>query len=168
MAKVLDITTMVRDVVKKMGHIDILINNAAQFYPTPFGKISEKDWDNFLDANLKGPFFLIQEATHHKIQKIINIADSSGPKTRGNYIPYWLSKTGLISMTEILAKVLGDSAQINTICPGPIDFPEDRERLKNDITIDPQEISKTILYLLKEMTGITGNTLFIDRGRRYR
>lgn len=175
LTQVSQIQTMIQKILTQFGQIDALINNAAMFYETPFGSITEKDWDSFLDTNLKGPFFLIQSvATHMLTQKdpslckIINIADSGGPKTRANYLPYWVSKAGLIAMTETLAKIFGQTIQVNTVAPGPIAFPEDMPRLKNDIVVDPKEIIKTILHLVNDTTSVTGNTIVIDRGRRYR
>lgn len=177
LTQVSEIKKMASDILKKFGKIDVLINNAAIFYPTPFGEVHEKEWDLFLDTNLKGPFFLIQalagqqrsfaKAQDDEKLKIINIADSGGPKTRANYIPYWISKSGLITLTEVLAKVFGQGIQINTIAPGPIAFAEDLKRLSKDITIDPQEVIKTALHLIQNGSSITGTTIIIDRGRRY-
>ncbi|MBI3019220.1 MAG: SDR family NAD(P)-dependent oxidoreductase, partial [Deltaproteobacteria bacterium] len=166
---------MVSQVIQHFGRIDVLINNAAVFYATPFGQVQEKEWDQFLDTNLKGPFFCTQAVAKHMLSqkenpkqyKIINIADSGGPRTRVNYLPYWISKSGLMAMTETLAKIFTPSIQINTLCPGPIGFPEDLEKLKNQMPIDPKEIINTVFYLIESVDSVTGNTFIIDRGRRY-
>jgi pteridine reductase len=171
-----DIESMVTEVIKKFGRIDALINNAAIFFETPFGDITEDQWDPFLNTNLKGPFFCAQAvANQMKKQKnsthpyhIINITDSGGPKTRGNYLPYWISKEGLRAMTETLAKVLAPDILVNAVAPGPILFPEDQKRLKNQTPIDPREIAEAVHYLLGGTRALTGNTLIIDGGRRYR
>ena len=163
----------ISQVLDYFGHIDILINNASIFERTPFGTISEKEWDHHMDINLKGPFFCTQTVARWMLKqknitayKIINIADSGSPKTRGDYLPYWISKSGLMAMTETLAKVFAPGIQINSIAPGPILFPEDAERLKKQLCIYPEEILKTVHYLL-EASSVTGNTIILDQGRRY-
>ena len=170
-----EIEKMVANVIEHFGRIDVLINNAAVFYATPFGQIKEKEWDQFLDTNLKGPFFCIQAVAKQMLSqkenlkqyKIINIADSGGPRTRVNYLPYWISKSGLMAMTETLAKIFTPGIQVNTICPGPIGFPKDLEKLKNQMPIHPKEIVNTVLYLIESVDSVTGNTFIIDQGRRY-
>lgn len=175
LSKVTQIEKTVSAVVKHFGRIDVLINNAAIFYKTPFGQIKEKDWNLFLDTNLKGPFFcaqavaryLLKQKENKTFSKIINISDSGGPRTRTHYIPYWISKAGLMAMTETMAKIFSPKIQVNTIAPGPLLFPENETRLKNQMPINPHEIVKAVRYLL-ETTAVTGNTLIIDSGRRYR
>ena len=73
-----------------------------------------------------------------------------------------------MAMTETLATIFTPGIQVNTIAPGPINFIEDRKRLKNQMPIDPQEIVKAIHYLIDHATSVTGNRLVIDGGRRYR
>lgn len=177
--KVKQIEAMVRKVIKHFGHIHALINNASIFFETPFGKIREKEWDLFMETNLKGPFFCAQAVARYlwkqkkgRLLKIINILDSSGPKTRGNYLPYWISKTGLTAMTETLAKIFSSMKKepiisINGIAPGPIFFPEDRKKFRNDITVDPSDIAAAVSYLIHGGNSLTGNVLLLDKGRRY-
>lgn len=175
LTSVSEVETMVSQVIQHFGRIDVLINNAAVFYATPFGQIQEKEWDQFLDTNLKGPFFCTQAVAKHMLSqkeigkqyKIINIADSGGPRTRVNYLPYWISKSGLMAMTETLAKIFTPGIQVNTLCPGPIGFAEDLEKLKNQMPIDPSDIVNTVLYLIESVDSVTGNTFIIDQGRRY-
>ena len=70
-------------------------------------------------------------------------------------------------MTETLAKIFTPGIQVNTICPGPIGFPKDLEKLKNQMPIHPKEIVNTVLYLIESVDSVTGNTFIIDQGRRY-
>lgn len=172
------IKKMVQQVMKHFGHIDVLINNAALFYATPFEKTTEKEWNLFIDTNLKAPFFCAQAVIRHSLKqkqrglKIINILDSSGPKTRENYLPYWISKTGLSAMTEVLAKIFSptsgrSSITVNGIAPGPILFSEDQKKFKHEITIDPLDIVSAVNYIIEDKNALTGNILLIDKGRRY-
>ncbi|MBI3313746.1 MAG: SDR family oxidoreductase [Candidatus Omnitrophica bacterium] len=118
------IQKFVREVYKKAGRVDILVNNASNFYPTQFGKISEKDWDDFHAVNLKAPFFLAQEIGKHMLKqksgKIINIADWAALRPSPRFLPYMIAKGGLITATQGLAKVLAPHVQVNAILPGPI------------------------------------------------
>ncbi|MBI3307656.1 MAG: SDR family oxidoreductase [Candidatus Omnitrophica bacterium] len=118
------IQKFVREVYKTAGRVDVLVNNAAIFYPTPFGKITGKDWDNFLTVNLKAPFFLSQEIgvrmLKQKSGKIINLADWTGLRPNARFLPYVISKAGIISMTQGLAKNLAPDIQVNAVMPGPI------------------------------------------------
>lgn len=158
---VLEIEEMVSNIMKRFGQIDILINNAAIFYPTPFEEITEKTWDHFLNVNLKAPFFCTQAvARYNKKFKVINIADSGTPKTRSRYIPYWISKAAIVNMTEILAKTLGPDIQVNCISPGHIAFDNKEDGIPS------KDIVSQALSLASQ-TSITGNNMIIDRGRRY-
>ena len=166
---------MVSEVIKHFGRIDVLINNAGIFYATPFGQIKEKEWDQFLDTNLKGPFFCIQAVAKQMLSqkgnpkqyKIINIADSGGARPPVKNLPPLILKSRLMAMTETLAKIFTPGIQVNTICPGPIGFPKDLEKLKNQMPIHPKEIVNTVLYLIESVDSVTGNTFIIDQGRRY-
>jgi len=174
LTEVKQIEAMVQKVIRHFGRIDVLINNASVFYSTPFGKTTEKEWNLFINTNLKGPFFCAQAVYAAQKKggfKIINILDSSGPKTRENYLPYWISKTGLSAMTETLAKIFLDAGHptitVNGIALGPILFPEDQKKFKHDITIDPLDIVSAVKYLIGDNNALTGNLLLIDKGRRY-
>lgn len=169
------IEKMVQNVIRRFKHIDVLINNASIFYATPFEKTTEKEWNLFIDTNLKAPFFCAQaliSAQKKRNLKIINLLDSSGPKTRGNYLPYWISKTGLSAMTETLANIFSPTQRlphitVNGIAPGPILFPQDRKKFKHEITIDPIDIVSAVKYMIQDKNALTGNTLILDKGRRY-
>ncbi|MBI2082046.1 MAG: SDR family NAD(P)-dependent oxidoreductase [Deltaproteobacteria bacterium] len=116
------IARMVRKIRRDGYSIDILINNASIFYPAPFGRVKEGDWDAFLDINLKAPFFLIQSIAPlmRRGGRIINIGDRGGGRPDKNFLPYSISKAALIALTEGLAKILPPKIQIFAVCPGPI------------------------------------------------
>ena len=159
---------LVRRVTQKFKKIDILIHNASVFYETKFSNVTQKDWDFILNTNLKSAFFLTQAVTRRmKNGKIIFITDASGPKTRGNYLPYWISKSGLETFSETLAKVLMPHIQVNCIAPGPIGFKEDLKRFRKDITVSQQALCEAALYVAAPGTHLTGHTLLLDAGRRF-
>ncbi len=173
-----DVKRLVQTVVKEFGTIDILINNAAIFCKTPFEKIQETDWDRHIDINLKGTFLCAHEVgkimLKKKRGKIINIADWAGMRPYKNYIPYCVSKAGVICLTQALAKALAPNIQVNAIAPGSILLPEKFSKKEKQKIIEgtplkrigsPEDIAKTILFLLEGSDFITGDTILVDGGR---
>lgn len=172
---------LVQEVVKKAGTIDILINNAAIFKKTSLGSVSEKDWDNLFSINLKPHFFLSQEASNIMVEKksgkIVNIADTSGLRSWPSYIPYSLTKSGMISLTTGLAKALAPHVQVNCINPGPVLMPEaySEEQIKKAIDKTllkragrAEDISAAVRFFLEDGDYITGMILSVDGGRSIR
>jgi len=168
-----------RDIImRKWGRIDILINNASIFYRTPFFEISDKDWDKFMDINLKGTFYGCQifgeiMYKNHK-GKIINIADVSAESVWPSYIPYCISKAGVIALTKGLAKALAPYVTVNAISPGTVLLANKYDKEEEDYLINrtplkrvgqPEDIAKTVAFLLEGSDFITGAILNVDGGR---
>src|SRR5579862_481535 len=104
------------------GGLDILVNNASTFYPTPIGDIAEMDWDDLIGTNLKAPLFLSQAAApalHQRAGLIINVADIHGLRALRRYPVYSVAKGGLIMLTKALARELGPHVRVNAVAPGP-------------------------------------------------
>lgn len=163
------------------GRVDILVNNAALFYKTPLGTVTEEDWDTFHTLNLKRVFFLSQAVAglmqSQGSGKIINIGDTSGYSPWPGYIPYATSKAGLIAMTVGLAKALAPDIQVNCINPGPVMMPEDmtdeERRLAAEQTLLRREgsaadIARTVRFLIEGSDYITGAVIPVDGGRQVR
>src|SRR5207245_788467 len=110
LANVAAIERMVDEVLAKFGRIDVLVNSASVFYRKPLEQLTELDWDLNLDTNLKAPFFLSKLAgaamRRQGAGKIVNIGDWAGIRPYNNYLPYTVSKSGLIGLTRALAKAL--------------------------------------------------------------
>jgi pteridine reductase len=165
----------VRAAVKRAGKIDVLIASAAVFERTPFAKLTERDWDFHLDANLKGPFlFALEVARQMKTGKMIFFADWAAMRPYRNYLPYLVSKAGIICLTKALAKELAPGIQVNAIAPGPVllpeDFPESERRRVIASTLvkrlgSPQDIVNSVLFLIEGSDFITGHVLVVDGGR---
>ncbi|MBI4373887.1 MAG: SDR family NAD(P)-dependent oxidoreductase [Deltaproteobacteria bacterium] len=121
LANLKSIQRMIKKIRRDRHRIDLLINNAALFYPTPFGRVSEKDWDAFLDVNLKAPYFLAQSIAPFMRRggRIINISDRSATHPCRDFLPYCISKAGLLTLTEGLAKLLAPKVLVSAVCPGP-------------------------------------------------
>lgn len=172
---------VIQKFLKKIYHetrrIDVLINNASIFYPTPFGKIAEKDWDQFLTVNLKAPFLLAQETGKkmlaQKSGKIINLVDWTGDRPYPDFLPYAISKAGLIAATKGLAKALAPYVQVAGIAPGPIlpaekISPSRRQKAVAHSLLkrygSPEDIAETVRFLIEDTDFITGSILSVDGG----
>ena len=160
------------------GRLDVLVNNASSFYPTPVGTITESQWDDLLGTNLKAPLFLSQAAApalRASEGLILNIVDIHGLRPLKGFPVYSPAKAGLVMLTHALARELAPQVRVNAIAPGPVLFPETglTEDKKADIigrTLlkrrgSPQDIAKAALYFAADAPYVTGQVLAIDGGR---
>ena len=173
-----DIDALVETAVRAFGRIDILVNSAAIFYRTPFATVTEADWDRFLTVNLKAPFLLCRRVgelmSRQGSGKIVNVADIAGAKVWAEYIPYSISKAGLLALTTGLAKALAPAVQVNAIAPGTVllpdgSSPEERERALARVPLkrlgSPEDIARAAVYLIQS-DFVTGEVLSVDGGQR--
>jgi len=169
---------LVDAVVQRFERLDVLVNNASSFYPTPVGTISLSQWDDLIDTNLRAPVFLSQAAAAElrKAQGcIINLADIHGQRPLKQHTVYSTAKAGLIMLTRSLAKEMGPEIRVNAIAPGPVLWPDDdlSAELKNEIvaktalkrTGSPQDIARTALFLTAYAPYVTGQVIAVDGGR---
>ncbi len=172
-----DCERIVAETARALGGLHVLINNAAVFFKTPLFETTEKDWDQTLDTNLKGAFFCAQAAA--KIMqknggKIINIADWAADRPYKGYLPYCISKAGIIALTKGLARTLAPKITVNAISPGPVLLPEDFDEEEKKILISrtplkrigsKEDIINAVLFLLEGTDFMTGSTIVVDGGR---
>jgi NAD(P)-dependent dehydrogenase (short-subunit alcohol dehydrogenase family) len=141
-------------------------------------RLSERAWEQTLDTNLKGPFLCSlygsQLMRRHGGGKIINIADWAGVRPYRHYLPYCVSKAGVIGLTNALAKELAPNIQVNAIAPGPILPPNEmsaaaRRRIAGRVPParwgSPEDIANTVLFLIEGTDFMTGSTVFVDGGQ---
>ena len=174
-----EVRRAVAQALRHFGALHILITSAAVYKKTPFDTLTEADWDFHIDGNLKGPFLFALEVGRHMKRrgiagKIITFADWAAIRPYANYLPYCVSKAGVICLTKSLAKALGPKVQVNAIAPGPVLLPPDvgpRERraITNATLVkrlgSPQDIVNSVLFLIEGSDFITGHTLVVDGGR---
>ena len=169
---------LITSVVEWAGRLDILVNNASSFYPTPVGTITEEQWDDLVGSNLKAPLFLSQAARPQLKEQhgvIINIVDIHAQRPLRNHPVYGSAKAGLAMLTRSLAKDLAPEIRVNGISPGAILWPEDgmsretRDLILRQIPLgrsgSPQEVADGVLYLARDAHYVTGQILAIDGGR---
>ena len=164
--------------LKVFGRIDVLINNASKFYPTKIDMVNDKNWTDIINTNLKTPLFL-SKSFFPELKKrkgsIINIIDIHVNPPLKNHIIYNLSKAGLLALTQSLAKDLAPTVRVNGVSPGAIMWPKsiNKKRKKEIISKialqrigEPDDIAKTILFLITNGDYITGQNINVDGGRR--
>ena len=170
---------LVQAATQNFGRLDILINNASTFYPTPFGSITAAQWDDLIGSNLKAPLFLTQAAsTPLRLSRglVINIADIHGMRPLRRYPVYSIAKAGLIMLTKSLARELGPHIRVNAIAPGPVMWPADgatdkalQEKIVDRTALkragSAEDIARAALFFCAEAPYVTGQILAIDGGR---
>jgi pteridine reductase len=160
------------------GGVDVLINNASLFYPTPVANTSEEQWDELLGSNLKAPFFLVKALSDGLAKRrgcVINIVDIHAERGLPGYPVYSIAKAGLVAMTKILAKELAPAIRVNAVAPGAILWPEsglsdnEKDEILQRVPLarcgSPEDIAKAVLYLVKDADYVTGQILTVDGGR---
>ena len=172
--------TMVNDTVRQFGRLDVLINNASSYYPTPVGEVGEGEWEDLMGTNLKTPLFLSQAAAPHLKRNhgcIINIVDIHADRPMRNYLVYSVAKGGLLALTRALASELGPEVRVNGVSPGVILWPEDerwsdevaRQRIIHTTLLkrvgEPEDIARTVRFLVLDAPYVTGQIIAVDGGR---
>ncbi len=164
--------------VEQWGRLDILVNNASTFYPTPMGEVTEEDWDVLTGSNLKAPFFLSQAAAS-ALEKnngcIINIVDIHSQRPMQGHSVYNIAKAGLAMLVKTLAFELGPNIRVNGISPGAIMWPTQemddvaKQRIVSRTYLkrkgSAEDIAKTVLFLACHADYITGQVIDVDGGR---
>lgn len=176
--KVSDIKAMVDAVASEFGRLDILVNSASVFYRKALDDLTEHDWDLNLDINLKAPFFAAKFAgtimRSAGAGKIVNIGDWAGIRPYNNYLPYTVSKSGLIGLTKALAKAMAPEVQVNCLALGPVLPPDDYDQTERERLVratltkrlgSPQDVARGVLFFCEATDFATGTTLVLDGGR---
>jgi len=173
--------TAVRDTIRELGRLDILINMASLYSAKPFGQLTAADWDRQLAVDVRAAFLFAHAAAPHMKQhgggRIINFADwiaaSARPRYPG-YLPYYVAKAGVKALTEALAlELAADQILVNAIAPGPILAPPDMSAAESDAVVNStplgrwggeDEIAKAVMFLVQS-DFVTGETIRVDGGR---
>ncbi len=166
----------VAETLERFGRIDVLINSASVWLKAPFLEITEAQWDNALDINLKGPFFLAQAVAAPMLRQgsgvIINITDVSAFQPWDGYAPHGASKAGLVSLTKSLAVELAPTVRVNAIAPGTILLPDNcppeveawlTEKALLKRIGQPRDVAR-LAQLIIECDYFTGSILQVDGG----
>ena len=169
---------LIPSLIEKTKRLDVLVNNASTFYPTPIEKIALEDWENLFGTNLKAPLFLSKYAAKYLRQSrgtIINIIDIHSKKPLKDHPIYGSAKSGLAMLTRSLASDLAPAVRVNGISPGLILWPENNpsDQVKNNILQQiplkkigtSEDIANCVLFLIEDAPYITGEIIAVDGGR---
>ncbi|MFQ5732118.1 MAG: SDR family NAD(P)-dependent oxidoreductase [Planctomycetaceae bacterium] len=161
----------------ELGRADVLVNNAAIFEPGTCADTTREHWDRHFAINLEAPFHLCREfaaqSDGHRGQ-IANIADWRATRPLPGHLAYTLSKSGLVTLTKILARELAPDIQVNAIAPGAIlpaagteskAFQRLAEETPLQRTGHPGDVTEALMYLLRS-DFVTGEVIHVAGGRQ--
>jgi len=169
---------LVTQTLAAFGRLDVLVNNASTFYPTPLGNITPADWEDLVGTNLKAPLFLAQAAAEPLRAahgSIVNLIDIHAQRPLPQHTVYSTAKAGLVMLTKSLARELSPEVRVNGIAPGPILWPGggidaslqeeiiSRTLLKRSGS--PEDIVRAVLFFTRDAPYVTGQILAVDGGR---
>ncbi len=171
---------LVHDTIKHFGRLDGLVNNASSFYPTTLAEADEAHWTDLIGTNLKAPLFLAQAAAAElrlRNGTIVNIVDIHAERPMQGHLLYSVAKAGLVALTKALAQELAPQVRVNAVAPGVIIWPEqgdwENESRRKQIVAhtllkregEPDDIAKTVEFLISNAPYITGQVINVDGGR---
>jgi NAD(P)-dependent dehydrogenase (short-subunit alcohol dehydrogenase family) len=169
-----DVQKVFAAVEKEFDRLDILVNNAGKFFAAKFEDLTEEQWDDILNANLKSQFLCAQAAApimkRQGRGKIINLSSLGGLLAWPAYTHYCVSKAGVIMLTRCLARALAPEILVNSVAPGTIQFPgelpdEDYiQRVPLHRTGTGEDIADAVAYLAST-DFVTGQIIAVDGGR---
>ena len=172
------IPALVTKAVEQFDGLDVLINNASTFYPTPIELLEDEFWNDLVGSNLKAPAFLVKACVPHIRQRngsIINIVDIHAKKPMANHPIYCSAKAGLEMLTMSLARDLAPEIRVNGVSPGAILWPENDSGMANQAEIlekipmgkmgKPSDVANLVQFLVDQGDYITGQIIAVDGGR---
>jgi NAD(P)-dependent dehydrogenase (short-subunit alcohol dehydrogenase family) len=178
-----DVRSMVHRVLDTFGRLDILVNNAGINIRGPIEQLSELDWDQVIDTNLKGPWLccraVAEPMKRQQWGRVINVSSMLGEISMPGRTPYASSKGGMTLLTKTLAlEWAAHRINVNALCPGPfateintplLNDPDIKAAMEAKIPLgrwgDPAELGPAAVFLASEASSfMTGATLFIDGG----
>jgi len=166
----------IKEMVKELGGIDILVNNAANYETVEFEKITLRQWDEMFASNTRGPFLVSREALKElrkRRGKIINLGSLGGLRPWADHAHYCTSKAALIMLTRVMAKALAPEITVNCVAPGMIDLGEKSAAafMKKMAGKTPmqrngtaEDVAAAVLFFATAPQFITGQVLAVDGG----
>jgi len=169
---------LVEQTVSGLGGLNVLVNNASLWEPTPLAKLSAESWRAHLEVNLTAPAMLAQAAWPHLRRRppghVINICDISADRPWADYIAYCVSKGGLVTLTRALARAMAPDVCVNALSPGVVMLPDDCDEQTRRAALrrvpmgregSPQDIATAARFLVEGGSYITGQVINVDGGR---
>ena len=182
-----EVSELAQSALDCFGRIDVLINNASSFYATPLEGSTQGQWDDLIDSNLRGAYFLSVALSHELTRRqgnIVNILDAMVGGAIKDFPIYNIAKAGLKSMTHSLARELAPAVRVNGVAPGAILWPSHLENPQDEAaeaarkkalagiplgrTGTVEDIANTAFFLVDQASYMTGAVIKVDGGRALR
>jgi pteridine reductase len=175
-----DIDTLAAALLAQGQGLDLLVNNASDFYATPLGATPATAIEPLLASNLSGPWLLVQAllpGLAGRRGNVVNITDVHAEHPLRGYSLYCAAKAGLASLTRSLALELAPAIRVNAVAPGAILWPDDEadyDAAAREATVaatplarlgEPEDIARAVAFLACEAPFVTGQVLAVDGGR---
>jgi pteridine reductase len=172
-----DTAALVPAVLAHFGALDVLVNNASEFRTQTLDEFALPDWERTLRVNLTAPMVLAhaaRDALRAARGRIINLCDVSTRRPWPDHLAYMVSKGGLETLTQVLARALAPEVNVVGIAPGVAAWPENyddatRARLLARVPLGragtPEDVAALVHFVLAEGDYITGAVLPVDGGR---
>jgi NAD(P)-dependent dehydrogenase (short-subunit alcohol dehydrogenase family) len=167
---------IVKEVVRELGGIDVLVNNAAIYETVDFEKISVAQWDAIFASNTRGPFLVSREALPYlrkRKGRIINMGSLGGLRPWATHAHYCSSKAAVHMLTKVMAKALAPEIAVNAVAPGMIDLGEKSaaafmRKMKTQTPMKRNgtgaDIAAAVMFFATAPHFITGQVLAVDGG----
>jgi 3-oxoacyl-[acyl-carrier protein] reductase/pteridine reductase len=170
------VRSTIKEVVKELGGIDILVNNAAIYETVNFDELSLRQWDDMFATNARGSFLVAREsadALRERNGKIINMASLGGLRPWATHAHYCSSKAAVIMLTKVMAKALAPQIAVNCVAPGMIDLGEKSsaaffKKMKQKTPMKrngtAEDVAAAVMFFATAPHFITGQVLTVDGG----
>jgi NAD(P)-dependent dehydrogenase (short-subunit alcohol dehydrogenase family) len=168
---------LARAALQHVGAVDVLVNSAAVFFPTPIFALGVDEWRAVMRVNMLAPLALAtvlgREMKKRRQGKIIQLGDWGGQRPVRSYLPYCVAKGGLHVSTAALAKALAPHVQVNEVVLGPVLPPSDYDAPALEALIEatplghlgkPDDVVRAVRFLIEDGDFVTGASYVVDGG----
>ena len=172
------VQALATEVLAREGTPAVLVNSASNYLRTAFDTLDERVWDLAVDVNLKAPY-LLSIAFGRAMREqgggsIVNIVDWAAERPYRDYLPYCVSKAGLVCLTKALARELAPTVRVNAVAPGPVLLPDDFTTREVEAVVratplgrigTPEDVARCVAFLAADAAFTTGAVFHVDGGR---
>jgi pteridine reductase len=169
---------LVNQLLAQHGRLDVLVNNASSYYPTPIGTATQAQWDDLFASNARAPFFISQAAVPALRESkgcIVNLVDIHADRPNANHPIYCMAKAANAMLVKSLARDLAPDIRVNGIAPGVALWPQAAfsdakqqavlQRIPLGYPAGAGQIAAAVMFMIEGTDYVTGQILAVDGGR---